>query len=69
MHRYAGRMQIVFFAAFELIGRMLGDTLRVERRTPIWARVVGAALVVLAAVIGAALVALAFLVIAGIVQS
>jgi hypothetical protein len=50
-------MQVVFFAAFELLGWALGERFSLSNpRTPLWARIAGAFLLVVAAFIGAALV-------------
>jgi hypothetical protein len=62
-------MQIVFFGALELIGWMLGDAFPPRRRTPLWARIVGAFLIVVGAFVGAALVTLAAAFALGFVQA
>lgn len=62
-------MQIVFLAAFELIGSALGWALPTERETPLWARIAAAVLVVVAAFAGAALVTLAAAFVVGFVQA
>ena len=61
-------MRVVFFAAFELLGWMLGQGLPVERHTPVWARIAGAFLVVVGALAGAVLVTLAAAFVAEFVQ-